>query len=103
MNELTHIPVPPEATWVGEWVPYDADSVPHSWVRHFTVRKWTVDTFLQDPAEIELVGAQFPDGSIEMFICLESALYLDAGEGFMMSTTVSRAAEELERTQGGRR
>lgn len=101
MSEFAHIAVPADATWVSEWLPFETQSGHHSWVRHFTIRKWTVKTVLQDPVEIELAGAQFPDGSIEMFICLESALYLGAGEAMTLSTAMSRAARELERTRDG--
>jgi hypothetical protein len=98
---LAHIPGPPESAWIGEWQPFAGECGHHSWVRHFAGRRWTVDTTLQDPLEVELVGAQFSDGSTEMRVCLEGVLHLDPGEALMLSTTLSRAAEELVRVQGG--
>jgi hypothetical protein len=51
--------------------------------------------------EVELAGNQFSDGSVEMWVCLEGALDLNADEALMLAATLSRTAEELGRVEGG--
>jgi hypothetical protein len=101
VSELAHIPAPPESAWVSDWHSFEGECGHHSWVRHFTGRRWTVETDLLDPTDVELVGAQFSDGSIEMCVCIDGALHLKANETLMMAAVLSRAAEGLLRIQGG--
>lgn len=103
MSELTHIPAPSEATRVGEWHFFEGSCGHQYWIRYFESRSWTVETSCSDPVEVELAGCQFSDGSIEMWVCLEGALDLDADEAVMLAATLSRAAEELGRIEGSRR
>jgi hypothetical protein len=104
MSELAQIPAPSEATWVGEWHFFEGSCGHQHWIRHFEGRSWRVETSYPDPVEIQLAGAQFSDGSIEMCIHVDGDCHgLNADEALMLSTTLSWAAEELERIQGGSR
>jgi hypothetical protein len=101
VNELAHIPAPSEATRVDEWHLFQGRCGHQYWIRCFGGRSWTVETSSPDPVEVELAGNQFSDGSVEMWVCLEGALDLNADEALMLAATLSRAAEELGRVEGG--
>jgi hypothetical protein len=101
VSELAHIPAPTEATSLGDWHFFEESCGHQCWVRYFGGRRWTVKTTSLDPVEIEIVGSQFSDGSIERRVCLEGALDLNTDEALMLAATLTRAAEELERVQGG--
>jgi hypothetical protein len=103
VTELAQVPAPPEATWVGEWDFFEGTCGHQYWTRMFGVSKWTVGTGFPDPIEVELVGSQFSDGSNYMWVCLEGALDLNADDALMLAATLSRAADELGRIQGGSR
>jgi hypothetical protein len=97
-----HIPAPAEATSVGEWHFFEGSCGHQYWIRHFGGRGWTVETSLPGLVEVELAGNQFSDGSIDMWLCLEGDSHdLNADEVLMLAATLSRAAGELERIQGG--
>ncbi|GAB1813791.1 hypothetical protein [Mycobacterium sp. MUNTM1] len=102
-SELAHIPAPPGAAWIGEWHLFEGSCGHQYWLRHFGCQRWTVGTSSIDPVEVELSGCQFEGGAVEMWVCLESALNLHADEALMLATTLSRAADELQRIQGGSR
>lgn len=101
VNDLAHIPAPSVATWVDEWRFFEGSCGHQYWIRYFRGRSWTVEATSTDMVEVDLAGNQFSDGSVEMWVCLESALDLRADEALMLAATLSRAAEELERIQGG--
>lgn len=101
MNDLAHIPAPSEATWVDDWCSFEIGCGQQYWLRHFRGRTWTVEACSTDAVEVDLAGNQFSDGSVEMWVCLEGAVELEADEALMLAATLSRAAEELERIQGG--
>jgi hypothetical protein len=101
VSDLSHIPAPPEATWVGEW--HDTGRDCGHWIRMFTIRKWTVETSSR-PIGVELSGVQLSDGSIRIRIWIDvDNDDLEAGEALMLAATLSRAADEQERIQGDRR
>jgi hypothetical protein len=101
VSDLAHIPAPSEATWVGDWHRFDGPCGHDYWVRHFGGRRWTVETSSINPLEVEVAGSQFSDGTVDMWVCLESALELDTDEALMLAATLFRAADELERIQSG--
>jgi hypothetical protein len=103
MTELAHIPAPSEAKWVSEWRFLEGSCGHQYWIRHFEGRRWTVETSGPDPMDIDHAGCQLEDGSVERWISLDGALDLNADQALMLAATLSRAAEELERIQGGRR
>ena len=104
MSELAHIMAPFEATWVGEWHLFDGSDDPNDWVRHFGGRSWTVEMSGCDPVVVDLAGTQVSDGSIETLICVDVDVpLLYADEALMLATTLSQAAQELERIHGGSR
>ena len=104
MNDFSHIPAPSEATWVGEWHLFEGSCDPNDWVRHFGGRSWTVEISGCDPVAVDIAGTQFSDGSIEKLICVDGDVpLLYADEALMLATTLSQAAEELERIHGGSR
>jgi hypothetical protein len=103
MSELAHIPAPSEATWVGEWHFFEGSCGHQHWIRNFGSGSWTVETGSPDPVEVHLAGSQFPDESIDMWIRMEGDTHdLNADEALMLAATLSRAADELERIEGGR-
>ena len=100
VNELAHILAPSEATWVGEWR-FEGSCGHQYWIRYFRGRSWTVETSGPEPIDIDHAGCQLEDGSVERWILLDGALDLNAGQALMLAETLSRAAEELERIEGG--
>lgn len=103
MTDLRHIPAPSEATWVGEWRFFEGSCGHQYWIRTFGVRRWTVETSSPDPIEVELAGCQRSDGSSQMWIWLDCDTHdMNADEALMLATTLSWAADELGRIQGGR-
>ena len=97
-----HIPAPAEATWVDEWRFVERSCGHQYWVRYFLVRSWTVGTYSPELIQIELVGSQFADGSTQMWICLDGDSFgLRADDALMLAETLSLAADELERIDGG--
>jgi hypothetical protein len=102
VSELAHLPTPSEATWVGEWDFFETRCGHQDWIRMFGVHTWTVETSFPDPIDVELVGSQFSDGGIGMGIWIHGDTdCLNADEAIMLAATLSRAAGELERIQGG--
>jgi hypothetical protein len=99
--DFSHIPPPSEATWAGEWYFVEGSCGHQHWLRPFGSRSWTVETSSLNPVGVELAGSQFSDESVVMWVCLEGALDLNADEALMLAATLSRAAGELERVQGG--
>jgi hypothetical protein len=102
VSELAHIPAPSEATWVSEWKFFEGSCGHQYWIRWFEGRSWTVESSSPDPIEVKLTGSQRSDGSTEMHIWLDvDTQDLNADEALMLATTLSRAAEELGRIEGG--
>lgn len=79
-SDFPDVPAPSDAKWVGEWDLHEGTCGRKYWIRHFGGPRWTVETTSIDPVEVELVGCQFSDGSIEMWVCLEGANDLEADE-----------------------
>jgi hypothetical protein len=102
VNDFSHIPGPSEAEWVGEWHFFEGCCPEHrEWRRFFGGRSWTVECF-GDPVQVEIAGSQFSDGSTDMWICVDGDIPgLDADEAVKLAATLSSAASELERVQGG--
>jgi hypothetical protein len=103
VSDLRHIPAPSDATWLGEWHPFECDCCgDEDWQRIFGGRSWTVETNFPDPVEVELAGFQFSDGTVEMWIHMDGDFHnLTADQAVKLSATLSWAAKELERTEGG--
>lgn len=101
MSELAHILPPPEATCVSKWYSFEGSCGHQYWMRHFSGRSWTVETSSSDPLEVQLAGCQYSNGPVETWVSLEGTLDLSADEAWMLAATLSRAAEDLERIQGG--
>jgi hypothetical protein len=103
VTDLRHILAPCEATWVGEWDFFKGSCGHQYWIRMFGVRGWTVETSSPDPIEVELAGSQRSDGRIGMGISLDGDIHgLNADEALMLAATLSRAADEMGRIEGGR-
>jgi hypothetical protein len=104
-KDFSHIQAPSEATWVGEWHFFKGCRPEHQdWVRYFRVRSWTVETSSSDPVAVEIAGIQFSDGSIDNWIPVFGDIPgLNADEALSLAATLSEAADELERIQGGGR
>jgi hypothetical protein len=68
----------------------------------FGVRSWTIETGIPCQTEVELVGSQRSDASIHMAITIFGDTdCLRADEALMLAATLSRAADELDRIEGG--
>jgi hypothetical protein len=103
VSDFSHILAPSEATWVGQWDFFEGSCGHQYWIRMFGVRGWTVETSFPDPIEVELAGSQRSDGPIDMGIWIHGDTHdMNADEALMLAATLSQAAEELERIQGGR-
>jgi hypothetical protein len=101
-SNLRHVPALSEATWVGDWHWFERSCGHQYLIRHFGGRSLTVEMSFCDPVSVDIAGSQFSDGSIKMFICLDGDIpLLNADEALMLAATLSRAAEELDRIQGG--
>jgi hypothetical protein len=102
VNDLSHIPAPSEAEWVGEWHFFKGCCSDHDdWVRYFGGRSWIVEMSSSDPVEVDIAGIQFSDGCIDNWIGLDGdILGLNADEALILAGTLSQAADELERIQG---
>lgn len=102
VTDLRRTPAPSEATRVGEWHFFEGSCGHQYWMRMFRVRRWTLETSSPDPIEVELAGCQRSDGSSRMWIWLNCDTHdMNADEVLMLAATLSRAAGELERIQGG--
>jgi hypothetical protein len=102
VSDFSHIPAPSEATWVGEWRFFKGCCPEHQdWLRYFGGRSWTVEFFC-DHVEVEIAGAQFSDGSTDRWICVDGDYHSpSADEALMLAATLSSAADELQRIEGG--
>jgi hypothetical protein len=102
VSDFSHIPAPSDAIWVGEWEFFEGCCPEHQdWLRYFGGLSWTVESF-GDPVEVEIAGYQSSDGSTERWISVDGdCQVLNADEALMLATTLSCAADELERVQGG--
>lgn len=101
MTELAHIPPPSEATWVSDWDFFDGSCGHQYWIRMFGVRCWTIETAASCRTEVELLGSQLSDSSVDLGVWIHGDTEsLDADEALMLAAALSRAAEELERIQG---
>ena len=104
VSDFQHISAPSEATWLGEWHPFECDCCgDEDWKRYFTGRSWTVETSFLEPIEVHLAGSQYSDGSTHEWICLDGETHdLNAEDARMLAATLFRAADELQRIRGGR-
>jgi hypothetical protein len=101
VTELVDVPPPSEATWVGHWKFFDGSCGHQHWMRMFGLRSWTVETIAPCRTEVELIGAQLSNSSIDLGVWIHGDTEsLDADEALMLAAALSRAAEELERIEG---
>lgn len=103
LSDFSHIPAPPEATWLSEWEFFEGCCPQHQdWVRYFGGRTWTVETCAPEPIEVHVADSQFSDGSIEMWVAVDGDICgLEVDEALMMAATLSQAADEVGRIEGG--
>ena len=103
VSDFQYISAPSEATWLGEWHPFECDCCgDEDWKRYFTGRSWTVETSFPEPTEVHLAGSQYSDGSTHEWMCLDGETHdLTAEDARMLAAKLFRAADELERIQGG--
>jgi hypothetical protein len=97
--DLSHVPAPPEATWVSEWDSFEDCLGSQGWIRMFGVQKWTVETTSSTPPiEVELGGSQLSEGYVAIEIWIDCDMQgLTTDEAMRLAATLSRAAHELER------
>jgi hypothetical protein len=97
--DLSRVPAPPEATWVGEREFFEDCLGTQDWERMFSVRKWTVETTsATPPIEVELAGSQLSEGCVAIWIWINADREaLTADEAMRLAAILSQAAEELER------
>jgi hypothetical protein len=100
-SDFSHIPTPYEVTWVGDWHFSQGCYPEHDdWIRFIGGRSWTVE-ILCGPVEVEIAGYQSSDGSTDRWISVDGdCQVLNPDEALMLATTLSRAADELERVEG---